>query len=85
MFFQKKFGFKLAGNYVISCKKCNQEKADRWPTLNEIERACQIYDLVRDVGPVYLAGFMPVKKQDQFIDDYGKNLLAQVRKAFCSN
>lgn len=41
--FPKSHGFTLVGNLVFSCASCNNRKADRFPTSQEIIRALTLW------------------------------------------
>lgn len=41
--FPKSFGFGLAGNAVLACRKCNEMKGNRPPLPVEIVRAWELY------------------------------------------
>lgn len=39
----KSLGYGLAGNAVLACRKCNEKKNNRLPTIDEVRRANQLY------------------------------------------
>lgn len=41
--FPRSKGFRKAGNCVLSCRRCNEIKGNRMPTLKEIAKAAKLY------------------------------------------
>lgn len=41
--FPRSLGFTKSGNSVLACRKCNEKKANRNPSLTEIVKAWEIY------------------------------------------
>lgn len=41
--FPRSKGFAKGGNSVLACRKCNEDKGDRYPTVDEILRAWDLY------------------------------------------
>lgn len=44
--FPKTLGYTITRNMMPAHKKCNLEKGDRLPTVEEIEFACNVYDSI---------------------------------------
>lgn len=36
-------GFGIEGNVVLACRRCNELKENRWPTLKEMVKAWELY------------------------------------------
>lgn len=47
-FYPRSLGYGINGNKVLACKKCNEEKANRLPTKEEIKRFNQLYKKLLD-------------------------------------
>lgn len=41
--FPRSKGYGKSGNIVLACRKCNEKKENRFPTVQEIVRAWEIY------------------------------------------
>ncbi len=39
----KTYGYKLGGNVVLACEKCNRKKGKRLPSIAECQRARRLY------------------------------------------
>jgi len=44
--FPRMLGFGLVGNAVLACRKCNEKKSDRSPTISEIVKAWELYNKI---------------------------------------
>ena len=44
--FPRSKGYGKGGNSVLACRKCNEQKGDRWPSLMEIVRAWDLYQVM---------------------------------------
>lgn len=42
--FPRSKGYGRAGNIVLSCRRCNEKKGDRFPTIDETVDAWQLYN-----------------------------------------
>lgn len=45
--FPNSLGFTRAGNIVLACRKCNEVKANRLPTHDEIRQAIKLYHIMK--------------------------------------
>lgn len=50
--FPRSRGFGRGGNSVLACRKCNEKKGDRWPTVKEI---CKAWELYARMGRPFIA------------------------------
>ena len=41
--FPRSKGYGKGGNSVLACRRCNEKKGDRYPTLAEIVQAWELY------------------------------------------
>lgn len=44
--FPRSKGFRKAGNSVLCCRRCNEIKGNRMPTVKEINKAFELYKLM---------------------------------------
>lgn len=44
--YPKSLGYGLGGNAVLACRKCNEKKANRYPTETEIAKASELYSKI---------------------------------------
>lgn len=44
--FPRSKGFRKAGNSVLACRRCNEIKGNRMPTMKEITKAFELYKLM---------------------------------------
>lgn len=45
--FPRSKGFRKAGNSVLACRRCNEIKGNRWPTVKEITKASELYTMMQ--------------------------------------
>jgi 5-methylcytosine-specific restriction endonuclease McrA len=44
--FPRSKGFRKAGNIVLACRRCNEMKGNRMPTIKELTKAFELYKLM---------------------------------------